>query len=202
MHRNNRDIKILGRHCLVIVFVCSLGNCAEVPTYYWVKYGVSEDQIRKDNFFCASMTAQKPSTYAHNSGDWFYYAPLDQPSYRRCMTSRGYQMVSKHELRHGVLPGSPSMLWSQMNKTRALCERVVGEAGDVNSCVRWMSMNPNTNVLPTPASESHESLEPQSVTTSTAQGEMNVCLRHDPNDTNMHRVTINRYCDSNESGSP
>jgi len=74
-------MKAIGLFCLGSLLLCFVAGCATVPTYYWVKLGVSEEQIRKDNLFCADMTVQKPNMYPY-SGERFYFAPLDQTAYR------------------------------------------------------------------------------------------------------------------------
>lgn len=192
-------VKVLGFLCLESVLVCSLGSCAKVPTSNRVKFGTSQEQIRKDNLFCADAAQEKRDNYIRSRE---MFVPVNQPVYQRCMTSLGYQMVPGLELRHEVLPVSPQMSWSQMKQTRALCDRVVGEAGDVNSCVRWLRINPNRNILPIQLSELHDWLEQQSFSMSIGKGEKKVCLRDDPHDTNKQLVTISKSCDSNESESP
>jgi hypothetical protein len=47
--------------------VCFVAGCLEVPVYYWAKHGITQEQIRKDNTFCADMTAEKPSAYARGA---------------------------------------------------------------------------------------------------------------------------------------
>jgi hypothetical protein len=192
-------VKILGVLCLESVLVSSLVGCADVPTSYWVKSGVTQEQISKDNLFCADSAQEKRENYIRRRE---MFIPVNQPVYQRCMTSRGYQLVPSLESRQEVLPVAPQMSWSQMKQTRALCDRVVGEAGDVNSCVRWMSLNPNRNVLPLPSSEVHDWPEQQSFRTSVVKGETKVCLRHDPYDTNKLQVITSKSCDSNGSESP
>ena len=142
MHRSYQNVNALGLYCLGSLLLYSMGGCATVPTYYWVKPGVSEEQIRQDNFFCADVAAKKPSTYPY-SGEWFYFAPLDQPAYRQCMVWRGYQRVSRQDLERGVIPDTPeNRLGQKMLATQnKMCERVVGEKGDISSCIRWMSLS-------------------------------------------------------------
>jgi hypothetical protein len=195
-------VKILGLLFLESVLVCLLAGCATVPTYYWVKHGVSKEQIRKDNFFCADMTAQKSSMYPH-SGEWFYSAPLDQPAYRQCMVSRGYQMVSRQDLERGVLPVTPEQrLGQQMLATQKLCERVVGEEGDISSCIRWMNFSPSGNVPSTQQFQARDLLEQQNFRIGIGKGESKGCLHYDPNDTNTVQMTTSKSCDSNGSESP
>jgi hypothetical protein len=201
MRKSYPNVKAMGLFCLGSLLVCSVGGCATVPTYYWVKFGVSQEQIRKDNFFCADMTAQKSYTYPY-SGERFYYAPLDQPAYRQCMVSRGYRMVSRQELEKGVLPTTPEQSMAQMMATQKLCQRVTGEEGDVNSCIRWMNFNPNRNVPPTDQFQVYDLLQQQSFRTSIGKSKTKVCLRYDPNDTNTVRMTKSNSCDSNGSESP
>jgi hypothetical protein len=199
MHRSHPDVKILGLLCLESLLVCSLGSCAQAPTYYWVKFGVSQEQVRKENFSCADMAAEKRDNYIRRRE---MFVPVDQATYRQCMTSRGYQMVTKQELEQGVLPLTPAQSLAQEIVTQKMCDRVVGKAGGVNSCVRWMSLKPNGNVPPIHLSELHDWLEQQNFRTSTGKGETNFCFRHDPNDTNKLLVTTNKSCDSTESESP
>jgi hypothetical protein len=187
--------------CLESALVYFIAGCAEVaPTSYWVKSGVSQEQIRKDNMFCADMTAQKPSMYSR--GERFYYAPLDQPAYQNCMRSQGYRMVTKEELQRGVLAAAPEHSLVQLEATRKLCRRVVGEVGDVESCIRWMSMYPTRTVLPAPQSEYHDSLERRRITTSISNDDMNVCLRHDSTDARNLKMTMSRSCDPHEADPP
>jgi len=201
MHRSYPNVKAIGLLCLGSLLVCSVAGCATVPTYYWVKLGVSEEQIRKDNFFCADMTAQKSYIYPY-SREQFYYAPLDQPAYRQCMVSRGYQMVSRQELEKGVLPITPEQFLAQMMATQKLCQRVTGEEGDINSCIRWMNFSPSGNVPSTHQFQAHDLLEQQSFRIGIGKGEMKVCFHYDPNDTNTVQMTTSKSCDSNGSESP
>ena len=201
MHKSHRDVKNLGLVFLESVLVCFLTGCATVPTYYWVKLGVSEEQIRKDNFFCADMTAQKPSMYPY-SGEWFYYAPLDQPAYRQCMISRGYQMVSRQELEKGVSSVTPEQSFTQMMATEKLCQLVTGGEGDINSCIRWMKFSPSRDMPSTQKFQAHDLLEQPSFRIGIGKREKKVCLHNDPNDTTTVQVITSKSCDSNESESP
>ena len=140
IHRSYANVKTIGFLFQVSLLVCSVAGCATVPPYYWVKPGVSEEQIRKDNFFCADMTARKPNTYPY-SGEQFYSAPLDLPAYRQCMMSRGYQMVSRQDLERGVFPVTPEQRLPQTLAIQNMCQRVIGEAGDISSCIRWMGLS-------------------------------------------------------------
>jgi hypothetical protein len=199
MRSSHPEVKILGLLCLEGVLVSSLGGCADLPTSYWVKSGVTQEQISKDNLFCADSAHEKRENYIRRRE---MFIPVNQAAYKRCMTSRGYQMVPSLESRQGILPVTPQMSRSQMKQTRALCDRVVGEAGDVNSCVRWMSLNPNWNVLPLPSSELHDWPEQQSFRTSVVKGETKVCLHYDSHDTTKLQVITSKSCDSNGSESP
>src|SRR5262245_55629135 len=127
--------------CLESALLCFVAGCADTTKYYWVKSGITSEQIRRDNFFCADMTAQKPPAYSRGSA--FYYASLDQPAYQSCMKSLGYQMVSEEELRRGVFAAKTGSYFVQPDATRTLCQRVTGKEGDVDSCIRYMSMDPN-----------------------------------------------------------
>ena len=202
MHRGYPNVKAPGLLFLGSLLLYSVAGCATVPTYYWVKPGVSEEKIREDNFFCADMTAQKPNTYPY-SGERFYFAPLDQPAYRQCMVSRGYQMVSRQDLERGILPVPPEQrLGQQMLATQKLCERVVGEEGDISSCIRWMSFSPSGNGPSTQQFQAQDLLEQQSFRIGIGQGESKVCPPRGPNDTNRVQMTTSKPCDSNGSESP
>lgn len=202
MHRGYPNVKAPGLLFLGSLLLYSVAGCATVPTYYWVKPGVSEEKIREDNFFCADMTAQKPNTYPY-SGERFYFAPLDQPAYRQCMVSRGYQMVSRQDLERGILPVPPEQrLGQQMLATQKLCERVVGEEGDISSCIRWMSFSPSGNGPSTQQFQAQDLLEQQSFRIGIGQGESKVCPPHDPNDTNRVQMITSKPCDSNGSEAP
>jgi hypothetical protein len=146
MHRSYPDAKALGLLFLGSLLVCSVAGCADVPTYYWVKPGASNEQISKDNLFCADMTVQKSYTYPY-SREPFYFAPLDQPAYRQCMVSRGYQLVSKQDLERGILPVPPEQrLGQQMLAIEDMCKRVIGDERDISSCIRWMNFRLSGNV--------------------------------------------------------
>lgn len=202
MRRSYRDVKTIGLLFLGSLLVCSVAGCATAPTYYWVKPGVLEEQIYKDHFFCGDMTAQKPTTYPH-SGEQFYFAPLDQPAYRQCMVSRGYQMVSKQDLERGALPVTPEQrLGRHMLETQKMCERVVGEEGDISSCIRWMSFSPSGNVPLTQQFQAHDLLEQQNSRIGIGKSEQKVCAQFDPNDTNTVRITSSKSCDPNGPKAP
>lgn len=195
-------MKAMGLLCLGSLLVCSVAGCATTPAYYWVKPGVSQEQIREDNFFCADVTAKRPDMYPY-SGERFYFAPLDQPAYRQCMVSRGYQMVSRQDLERGVLPVIPEQrLGQHMLATKKLCERVVGEEGDISSCIRWMSFSHSGNVHSTKQFQAYDLLEQQNFRIGIGQDEMKVCIPRDPDDTNAVQMTSSKPCDSNGSDSP
>lgn len=188
----------LALPCLVL-FASSLAGCVEGPSHYWVKQGVSQEQIERDNFLCASAAAKKHYVYPH-SREIFYTAGVDQSSYKECMVLNGYHLVTKEGLEpEGGVPSPPppsmaqiELALARLDATRKLCERVVGEAGDVKSCIRWMSVSVNgnptdTGTLAYEAPADHED--------SMTPGETEVCLRQDSNNINPHMVTISRRCD-------
>jgi hypothetical protein len=202
MRMSYPDVKTMGLLFLGSLLVSSMPGCATAPTYYWIKHGVSKEQIYKDNFFCADMTAKKPDTYPY-SREWFYFATLDQPAYRQCMVSRGYQMVSKEDLERGVLPVTPEQrLGQHMLETQKICERVVGGEGDISSCVRWMNFGSSGNVPSTSQFQAHDLLEQQNSRIGIGKSEKEVCAQFDPNDTNVVRITINKSCDPNGPEAP
>ena len=201
MHRSYQNLITVRLLFQMSLLVCSIAGCATVPTYYWVKPGVSEEQIREDNFFCADMTAQKSSMYPY-SGDRFYFAPLDQPAYRQCMMSRGYQMVSRQELERGVFPVTPEQRLQQTLAIQNMCQRVIGEEGDISSCIRWMSFSPSGSAPSTQQFQAHDLPGQQSFGIGIGKGELKVCLTRDLNDTNRVQTTTIKYCDSNGSESP
>jgi len=150
------------------------------------------EQIRRDNFFCADMTAQKPPAYSRGSA--FYYASLDQPAYQSCMKSLGYQMVSEEELRRGAFAAKTGSYFAQPDATRKLCQRVKGKEGDIESCIRYMSMSPHKVVLPTEAQfEYHGSAKPPNAITP-GNDDIDACLRHDANDSDHLKMTVSRNC--------
>lgn len=191
MKRDQRDVSAVFLLYLGSAFVCFVAGCTNAPQYYWAKSGVSQEQIRKDNFFCADMTAEKPPAYSRGSP--FYYASLDQPAYQACMESLGYQKISEEELRRGVFAAASRPYLVQPDATRTLCQRVTGkEEGDIESCIRYMSMDPNKAVLPGAQFEHHSSSEPPHLTT--VNDDMNACLRHDSNDSRHLKMAVSRNC--------
>jgi hypothetical protein len=191
MKKTQPNINNIWLLCLKSALVCFVAGCADMPKYYWVKSGITNEQIRKDNFFCADMTAQKPSAYPRGSG--FYYAPLDQPAYQECMKSRGYQKVTEEELRRGMIATIPWPDDVHLDATRKLCRRVTGEEGDIDSCMRYMSMDPKKVVLPAAQSKYDDPPKPSQFTTS-QNDDMNVCLRHDADDSRNLKMTVSRNC--------
>jgi len=112
-------------------------------------------------------------------------------------------MVSRQDLERGVLPVTPEQrLGQQMLATQKLCERVVGEEGDISSCIRWMSFSPSGNVPSTHQFQAYDLLEQQGFRIGIGKGESKVCLPRDPNDTNRVQMTTSKSCDSNGSESP
>jgi|SRR5215831_16161216 len=198
MKRIQRDVNIVFLVCLESALVCFVAGCADVPKYYWVKSGITNEQIRKDNFFCADMTAQKPPAYSRGSA--FYYAPLDQPAYQKCMRSLGYRRVTEAELERERFAAATGPL-IQLDDTRKLCQRVTGEVGDVDSCIRWMSMNPNTSSPLASGSATPGSPGSKRSTTSlvTEAAETAVCLRRNRNDEKGLLLTVIESCDSSRS---
>jgi hypothetical protein len=202
MRKSYPNGKTIGLLFIASLLVYSVAGCAAVPTYYWVKPGASEEQFDKDKLFCADTTAIRPDTYPYN-GERFYVAPLDQPAYRQCMVSRGYQMVSTQDFERGVLPVTPEQRPGQhMLETQKMCERVVGDEGDVSSCIRWMNFNFSGNVPSTQQSQANDLLEQQNAGIGIGKSEKKVCAQVDPNDTNRVQITSNKSCDSNGSESP
>lgn len=64
-------------------------------------------------------------------------------------------MVSEEELRRGVFAAKTGLYFVQPDATRTLCQRVTGKEGDVESCIRYMSMDPNKVVPPEAQLENH-----------------------------------------------
>lgn len=190
------DPRTVWLRCLEGTLCYVLAGCVDSHTHYWAKYGVSQEQIRRDNLFCADMTAIKRNVSSH-SGEWFYFAPLDRPAYRQCMTSQGYRMVTKEELQHGVPAAMPDTSMQQLQSTRKLCERVAGEVGDVNSCIRWMSLNLPTDAFPASTSASSElsGVERSTAAPVTETDKTGVCLRRNPHAESGLLTTLTRSCE-------
>lgn len=173
--------------CLGGLLICFLAGCVDAPHYYWAKFGITQAQIHKDNMFCADMTAEKPSTYAR--GSTAYYAPLDQAAYQECMQSLGYRKVTEEELKRGQFVSTPRP-FSRSDPTRELCQRVTGSAGDVEACIRYMSMDVIPK-FPLGQFEDHDSSEPSNPTASQIE---DACIRKDPNDTSGFTMIVSRRC--------
>jgi hypothetical protein len=170
------------------LLICFLTACADVPQYYWLKYGGTSEQISRDNTFCADMTADKPSAYARGSA--VYFTSLDQPAYQNCMQSLGYRKVTEEELQRERFTAASRPL-TELNAAWELCERVIGNAGDVESCIRYMSLDV-TGLRLTAESNDHES-PPTSDLTTTVEHE-DACLRKDPNDARGLTMVVSRRC--------
>ncbi len=174
---------------LECALICVMVGCAEAPQYYWVKSGTTTEQIRKDNMYCADMTAEKPSAYARGSA--FYYASLDQPAYQRCMQKLGYRKLTEEELNRERVSAAAGPLL-QLDNTRKLCQRVMGSDGNIESCVRYMSMHV-TDLQPSALSEYEDSPKQPSVAAS-QMDHLNVCLRRESYGPTQWNMIVDRNC--------
>lgn len=102
-------------------------------------------------------------------------------------------MVNEEELRRRVFAAKTGPYCVQSDATRKLCQRVTGRHGDVETCIRYMSMSPNKVVLPEAQFEYYGSGEPPNAITSD-NDDINACLRHDANDSKRLRMTVSRNC--------
>lgn len=167
--------------------MCFVAGCLEAPVYYWAKHGITQEQIRKDNTFCADMTAEKPSAYAR--GSTFYYAAVDRSAYQQCMQSLGYRKVTEDEMNRERLtaPARPSI---QFDAARKACERVTGTHGDIQSCIRYMTMD-SRSLHPAGVSGNDK---PSEAVTSPQNDETDVCLRQEPNEPRDWRMAVSLNC--------
>jgi len=169
------------------LLICVMAGCVDTPEYYWARSGVTKEQIHKDNIFCADMTAEKPSAYAR--GSTFYYAMLDQEAYQHCMRSLGYRKLTEAELERERLAvaAGPSI---QFDAARKICERVTGIDGDIQSCIRYMSMNTRSETLDG-AVEDATRREP--LTPSQHEG-TNTCPRRESNEPTNWKMAFSVKC--------
>jgi hypothetical protein len=181
MKESSHDVSV----CVLLLryaLICLMTGCAEAPKYYWMKSGTTTEQILKDNTFCADMTAEKPASYARGSA--FYYAPLDQPAYQRCMRELGYRKLTEEEVNRERFAAAAAGPLLQLDGTRKLCQRVTGSDGDIESCIRYMSVDVR-GLRPSPG--------PPPIATS-QMGDVNVCLRRESNESRQWKMVVNPHC--------
>jgi len=167
--------------------ICVMAGCVDVPEYYWAKSGITQEQIHKDNIFCADMSAEKPSAYAR--GSTFYYAPLDQEAYQHCMRFLGYRKMTEAELERERLAAAagPSI---QFGAAQKICERVTGIDGDIQSCIRYMSMN-TRSAASVGAIKDEMQRKPE---TSSQNDDPKVCLRRESNEPTNWKMDVSVKC--------
>lgn len=174
----------------VSLSVSSLMSCAEAPQLYWMKYGVTDEQIELDDEGCVYGAAERYEFTRHDT-DFFHFSPIDQSRYRACMEAKGYRLVKEDDL----LPPQPTRVEGarlpaksrQAESIEQMCRRVTGEVGDADACIRWMNSDAEG---PLPDAGSPAPADQSTAPVACPGADTRIHIRSEPGDSKGLRPTL------------